>query len=66
MAKKIVKAVGGALGIGKKKKAEPEVVDDQKHEPIIKDISAGIADPRKRRLKRSANILGPDSETLGG
>lgn len=65
MAKKIFKGIGGALGIGKKKKvAEPVAAMEQKG-PVITDINVPN-DPRKKRLLSGGpTILGGESDTLG-
>lgn len=68
MAKKIIKGVGKALGISKKKKSAPEeeVADTSKHEPIIKELPGLEGAPRRRRLgPRPANTILGGSETLG-
>ena len=71
MAKKIFGLVGGALGIGgKKKKADAAPSADQKG-PIITQLGPGVIPPNRRRsvgqlpAQRPSTILGGNYK-LGG
>lgn len=65
MAKKILKGVGGLLGIGGKKKAASTSTTAEQKGPIVTQLAPGTVPPNRRRTV-AGRTIGQDKATILG